>query len=165
MGNTAFLGVGSNIGDGVGNCKEGLQKIGSMDDIIVEKVSSFYRTSPVGEEQQSWFTNCVASLTTGLGPAAVLSLFLATEKKMGRKRTKKWGERVIDLDLLLYEDEVIQSEFLTLPHPRMHERAFVLVPLLELIPEKRYHPVLGRPFSSLLNGISGQEVVRVNEYE
>lgn len=105
--------------------------------IRVARVAPLYRTDPVGYTEQDWFLNTVAELETGLSPHELLGVLMDTENKMGRERTIRWGPRVIDLDILLYGDLVINTHDLQVPHPRMEERAFVVVPLSDLCPDIR----------------------------
>lgn len=131
-----FIGLGSNLGDGPALIHEALADLGSRPGIRVLRVSSLYRTAPWGRTDQPDFTNAVAELETGLEPADLLRELLDCESALGRTReTGCWGPRLIDLDLLCFEDRRVTSADLEIPHPRMHERAFVLAPLLELEPD------------------------------
>jgi len=131
----ALIGLGSNLGDGPEMIRAALRELEKHDGIQVERVSSLYRTAPWGNEAQTDFTNAVAELSTSLAPAALLRQLLRTERLLGRVRDGvRWGPRHIDLDLLCCEGLELHSAELELPHPRMHLRAFVLVPLLELDP-------------------------------
>lgn len=129
-----FVGLGSNMGDKYWNIKRALEMLGEAPGVTVVAVSSFYRTAPVGYTQQDWFLNAVAELKTVLEPEDLLSRMLHIEKFMGRKRTIHWGPRVVDLDLLLYGEREISVPGLEVPHPRMQERAFVIVPLADIAP-------------------------------
>ena len=131
----AYAGLGSNLGDRQGNLRTALSELGQMPTITVTRVSSLYETAPVGVTEQPEFLNAVAALETSLPAADLLDIFLHLENKLGRVRTFRWGPRVIDLDLLLYGDAQITLPSLTVPHPRLRERAFVLVPLAEIAPE------------------------------
>ena len=129
----AWLGLGSNLQQPVEQLKQALLKLSSLDQVEILATSSFYRTPPWGDEQQEDFINAVVKVETSLGPDALLRGVQAIETAMGRQRSeRRWGPRVIDIDLLLYGDLRYRSDDLELPHPRMHERAFVLVPLCEL---------------------------------
>lgn len=129
----AWLGLGSNLQQPVEQLKQALLKLSSLDQVEILATSSFYRTPPWGDEQQDDFINAVVKVETSLGPDALLRGVQAIETAMGRQRSeRRWGPRVIDIDLLLYGDLRYRSDDLELPHPRMHERAFVLVPLCEL---------------------------------
>jgi len=129
----AWLGLGSNLHGPADQLRTAFGKLSQIDGIEVLKVSGFYRTPPWGDEQQDDFINAVAQIETSLAPAPLLRALQSVENAMGRSRSgRRWGPRVIDIDLLLYGDLQLRTEELELPHPRMHERAFVLVPLCEL---------------------------------
>ena len=151
MAETAYVGIGSNLGEPLQNCLTAIRLLGALEGCRVEGRSGFYRTEPVGVEGQEWYVNAVVSLKTEHSPQDLLRGLLALEKEMGRVREKKWGPRVIDLDLLMYGERVIEEKNLTVPHPRMHERRFVLVPLAELAPAL-IHPVYGKSIADLLDG-------------
>jgi 2-amino-4-hydroxy-6-hydroxymethyldihydropteridine diphosphokinase len=129
----AWLGLGSNLRQPVQQLKIALDRLGSVEGIEILKTSGFYRTPPWGDEQQDDFINAVVQIETGLGPLALLHELQAIENRMGRHRSgRRWGPRLIDIDLLLFGDQQYRSEELVVPHPHMHERAFVLLPLCEL---------------------------------
>lgn len=135
----AYLGLGSNIGDGPANLRLALERLDAVEGMAVEAVSPFYRTEPQGLADQDWFANCVARIRLD-GPWTPETLLDATsriEAAMGRVRTVAWGPRVIDIDILLLDGVEWRSDRLQIPHPRMCERAFVLVPLMHLAPELR----------------------------
>jgi 2-amino-4-hydroxy-6-hydroxymethyldihydropteridine diphosphokinase len=121
--------------------------------ITVLARSGWYRSAPVPPSDQPWFVNAVASVATGIGPHDLLALLIATEGRFGRKRTVRNAARVLDLDLLDYRGERIEAPDLVLPHPRMHERGFVLAPLAELAPEWR-HPILDLTARQLLTAMA-----------
>jgi 2-amino-4-hydroxy-6-hydroxymethyldihydropteridine diphosphokinase len=132
----AWIGLGSNLGNPGGRLKEALQKLEDAAGIELRKISGFYRTAPWGKLDQGDFLNAVAMVETELQPGELLDVLLQIEQQMGRDRsTGRWGPRCIDLDLLTYDDLVMKSPCLEIPHPRMHLRAFVLRPLLELDPD------------------------------
>jgi len=132
----AYVGLGSNLGDGRVLINEALAELDCHAGIRFVRRSSFYSSSAWGNEDQPDFTNSVAELDSFLSAAELLSVLLATEEKGGRVRNLvRWGPRTIDLDLLLYGHQVLHQPGLDVPHPRMHLRAFVLIPLLELAPE------------------------------
>jgi 2-amino-4-hydroxy-6-hydroxymethyldihydropteridine diphosphokinase len=137
QGYRAWLGLGSNLGDREGNLRRALESLAAAGDVEVARVSSVYETAPVGMTEQPDFLNLVAGVRTALGPHALLRRCLAVEDALGRVREERWGPRLIDVDVLLYEDEVSDTEELVLPHPEMLNRAFVLMPLLELEPGLR----------------------------
>lgn len=128
----AYIGIGSNQGEPVSNIKEALKLMDSSGGIKVLRVSSLYLTEPVGFEDQPWFYNCVAEIETDLAPVQLLEATQGMENSLGRVRNIRWGPRTIDLDILLYDRLQIDSELLTIPHPRMAERAFVMVPMAEI---------------------------------
>jgi 2-amino-4-hydroxy-6-hydroxymethyldihydropteridine diphosphokinase len=130
----AYLALGSNIGDKAGNLRAATIAIAALPQTRVIARSAFYRTPPWGKTDQAWFANAVIAVETGLAPHALLEACLAIEIAQGRIRRERWGPRVIDIDLLLHGTATITTERLTLPHPAMLARAFVLVPLAEIAP-------------------------------
>lgn len=129
----AWLGLGSNLQQPLGQLKRVLTRLELADGIEILKTSSLYRTPPWGDEGQDDFINAVVKIETELEPLPLLRVLQSIETAMGRQRSgRRWGPRIIDIDLLLYADQQVQTEELELPHPRIHERAFVLVPLCEL---------------------------------
>jgi len=128
----AYIGLGSNQGEPVENIKKALKLIDGAKGIKITAVSSLYLTEPEGYEDQPWFYNCVAEIETGLSPQELLETLQHIENGLGRVRTVRWGPRTIDLDILLYDLCLVNTEQLTIPHPRMEERAFVMVPLAEI---------------------------------
>ncbi len=130
-----FIGLGGNLGDREALLAEALRKLDATPGIEVAAVSSLYETKPVGLTQQPDFLNLVAKLKTELPPYALLNTCLRIETELGRERRERWGPRTVDLDVLWAEGVAQADEKLTIPHPRMHERAFVLVPLAELAPK------------------------------
>jgi len=156
---TAFIGFGSNLGDKVGNCRRAIRLLEGIRGIRVLRVSSLWLTEPWGYTEQEPFINGVLEIVTELDPRDLLRALKGIEVQMGRKFTFRWGPRVIDLDLLLYGQEVIEEEDLKVPHPLMHERSFVLVPLVEIAPWA-YHPVKGKTARELLEEISGPRGVQ-----
>lgn len=136
----AYIALGSNLGDKEKNLRRALLLL-TQQGVEVVRVSSFISTEPYGVTDQPQFLNAVACVRTSLAPLALLDVLLATELAMGRVRLRHWGERNIDLDLLLYEDVVLDTKRLRLPHPDMQNRDFVLLPLAEIAPELK-HPTL-----------------------
>lgn len=131
---TAYIGVGTNMGDKEANIRQALEMISNIPGVILNRAASIYKTEPVGFLEQDWFLNTVVEIATELAPLTLLEKLLDIENRMGRVRAIHWGPRVIDLDIVLYGDAVINTPRLTVPHPRMAERAFVLAPLAELEP-------------------------------
>ncbi len=148
-GNIAFIGIGSNVGDKVRNCRRAIAQITHHKQNRLIAQSSLYKTEPIGYIQQDWFINCVIEIETGLAAIALLHVLEDIEQSMGRRRTFKWGPRIIDLDILFFNDDIIGCEELTIPHPELQKRAFVLVPLRE-IAAGYIHPLLKKSISQLL---------------
>jgi len=161
---TAYIGIGSNLGDKLNNCRKAIDLTGRIPDTRVMAQSRFYRTEPVGVEGQVWYVNGVISLSSGLSAQNLMETLLDIEKIMGRERRKKWDPRPIDLDILLYGQEKIREKNLTVPHPLMHVRRFVLEPMVQLAPDL-IHPVLGKTLTELLDSFSekGQTVIPLAE--
>ena len=133
---TAFIGIGSNVGDRVDFCRRAVGVLRSVEGITVDAVSSLYETSPVGGPPQRSFVNLVAQIETSLTSREVLVACQAVEQKLGREPSDiHWGPRVVDLDILVYGDEKISEPDLEVPHPRLTQRRFALVPLLEIAPD------------------------------
>lgn len=143
----AYIALGSNLGDKEKNLRRALLLL-TQQGVEVVRVSSFLSTEPYGVTDQPQFLNAVACVRTSLAPLALLDVLLATELAMGRVRLRHWGERNIDLDLLLYEDVVLDTPRLRLPHPDMQNRDFVLLPLAEIAPELK-HPTLQKTIYEL----------------
>ena len=160
----AFIGVGSNMGDRAGNCLEAFRRLGRLPETVLAGHSELYLTQPQGKEDQEWFVNGVALLETGLTAGELLDRLMDVEQAMGRVRNERWGPRVVDLDILLYGNGVIREPGLTVPHPRMHERRFVLVPMVQMAPDLA-HPVLGLSMRELLGQLpdEGQRVSLLKE--
>jgi 2-amino-4-hydroxy-6-hydroxymethyldihydropteridine diphosphokinase len=131
-----YLGMGTNLGDPLQQMSRALTSLHHTEGMRVTSLSSIYQTSPIGYLDQPDFYNMVIEMETLLTPTQLLAAILQIEKKLHRVRTMRWGPRTIDIDILLYGDHLIQSKELQIPHPRMKERAFVLIPLYELIGNK-----------------------------
>jgi 2-amino-4-hydroxy-6-hydroxymethyldihydropteridine diphosphokinase len=148
----AYVGLGANLGDPVGQLRQALQRLHGAEEVEVRRVSTFYRNPPLGPANQPWYVNAVAQVRTRLGPEELLRVLQQVEAALGRVRGEHWGPRVIDLDLLLYDGEVILTPELVVPHRQMHRRAFVLGPLAEIAP-RAWHPVLQRSAGDLWAGL------------
>lgn len=136
--NESYLSLGSNMGDRLGMLKQAVRLLVNHPGVDVLKISSLYETDPVGFTEQDAFLNMVVYLQTGLSALELLEVCQGIERELDRKREIRWGPRTIDLDILLFNHDNIKTERLIIPHPRMHERAFVLVPLLELDPARDF---------------------------
>jgi 2-amino-4-hydroxy-6-hydroxymethyldihydropteridine diphosphokinase len=135
MPHIAFIGLGSNIGDPPGQLRRAVAGLSGLPDTRVALLSSLYRSAPIGYPDQPEFVNAVAKLETALAPGVLLQALLEIEREHGRERTFRNAPRTLDLDILLYDDVRMHEPGLTLPHPQMHLRAFVLQPLLEIAPD------------------------------
>ena len=145
-----LVGLGSNLGDRLANMNGAITVLDRFSDVAVRQVSAFRETEPVGGPPgQGKYLNAVALLETDLGPVALLRVMQDVEAKFGRERTVHWGERTLDLDILLFDDRIIDTPELIVPHPRINTRRFVLEPLLEIAPAA-VDPVTKRPFAEIL---------------
>ncbi len=155
----AYVGLGSNMGDREANMKRAIEELGRRERIVVVRVSSSVETDPVGgPEGQGKYLNAAAALYTTLPPRKLLEACMEVERALGRTRGSddvRWGPRTIDIDILLYGDEIVRERGLSIPHPRMHERVFVLRPLAEMAPDLR-HPVHGQTMLELLKALGGE---------
>jgi len=153
-----YIGLGSNIGDRISFIQQAVKMLGFHDVIEVLETSSFYETEPYGLKEQDWFINAVVKIRTTLTPVELLKVCQSIEDKLGRKRAEKWGPRVIDLDILIYEDELIADDILTIPHPATYDRACCIVPLLE-IAEDFVHPILQKTMDEIYQNLEFPEEV------
>ena len=155
----AFIGLGSNLGEREFLIRSAAEGLDLMPDTKMVRISSLYDTKPIGDLEQPDYLNAVALVLTGLEPSRLLWNLHLIESKLGRKRHLRWEPRPIDLDLLFYDDLVIDEPGLKVPHPEAHKRAFVLVPMRELAP-KYVHPALGVSVESLLSSLREDGSVR-----
>jgi 2-amino-4-hydroxy-6-hydroxymethyldihydropteridine diphosphokinase len=161
MPTTAYIGLGSNIGDKMDTCLKALDLLGRAG--RVARVSSFYCTEPVGFPDQEKFVNAAAELETDLSPLALLAACHVIEDELGRRRLFRWGPRTIDLDILLFGDQVVDTAELIIPHPLLASRRFALTPLAEIAPQA-VHPVLKKTVARLLDELRDtHRVVRCDE--
>jgi 2-amino-4-hydroxy-6-hydroxymethyldihydropteridine diphosphokinase len=145
------IGIGSNLGNRQENCREAIRQLG-LCGVKVVKESSMIETEPWGVVDQPRFVNMAVEAETAHSPEQLLMILKGTEKDMGREETVRWGPRVIDLDILFYDDLVIDTAELKIPHPHLHDRLFVLKPLSEIAPDK-VHPVIGKTVRDLLESL------------
>ncbi len=160
MGSQVFIGVGSNLGNRRAYYQKAIDLMAGLPQTSIVRGSSLYESEPIGEAK-NWYVNGVVELETGLSPQQLLSRLQKIESALGRKRTaltKKWGSRTIDLDILLFDKYVVNEEQLKIPHPEMHRRRFVLLPLSELAPQF-VHPLLGSTVTELLAGLADDKQV------
>ncbi|MGP0020416.1 MAG: 2-amino-4-hydroxy-6-hydroxymethyldihydropteridine diphosphokinase [Candidatus Sulfotelmatobacter sp.] len=162
MPNLAYLSLGSNVGDREHQLRDAIARLETAGRVV--SVSSFYQTEPVEFTHQAWFLNCAVALEAAATAEELMAALLDIERQMGRQRVQKKGPRTIDLDILLFRspmtgDAVIDSPALTIPHPAMHQRRFVLQPLAEIAPEAR-HPVLKKTIRELLDALPAGQAVR-----
>jgi len=150
---TAYIALGSNLGDREAVLNRAAELLGKTEGIEVTAISSYYNTAPVGYTEQPDFLNAAAEIKTVLTPKELLQICMGIEKELKRERIIRWGPRTIDLDILLYGDRIINEENLIVPHPRMHERSFVLEPLKEIAPYAM-HPVNGQTVSEMYRILS-----------
>ncbi len=154
-----FVGLGSNLGEREAMIRLALEDLSRLPETRVERASSLYDTEPVGEVDQPNFLNAVAQIDTGLSARQLLWNLHLIEKRLGRVRTQRWGPRTIDLDILLYGEDVIEESDLRVPHPELAVRSFVLVPLVELDP-LLVHPVSGETLLHLLSRLNTRPPVK-----
>ena len=158
MPNQVYISIGSNLGKKKENYLEALTRIAKIPKTRIIKESSLYESQPLGDSKE-WYVNGVIEIETELKPELLLKKCKNIERAMGRKKVRKrWGARIIDLDILLYNSVIWQKKNLKIPHPEMHQRKFVLTPLSEIAPQV-IHPVLGETISELLVGVKDDKRV------
>lgn len=157
MPHLAYLSLGSNVADREQNLKDALARLEIAGRTI--SVSSFYETEPVEVADQPWFLNCAVAVETTQSPQQLMATVLQIEREMGRQRTRIKGPRTMDIDILLFDDVIIDSPALKIPHPAMHKRRFVLEPLAEIAPNA-LQPVLKKTVQEMLDALSPGQAVR-----
>jgi len=149
-----FIGIGSNEGNRLAHISQAIKALGAVDGVHVVQMATIIETNPVGGPPQGPYLNTVVELETALTPLELLNALKAIERRFGRAPSSvRWGPRPIDLDILLYDDQVLETPTLIIPHPRMHERQFVLEPLVQIAPDI-VHPLLKQPISELLKALN-----------
>jgi len=163
MEHSVFIGLGSNQGEKIKNCEQAIEEILKLEGAFLLSRSSWYYSEPWGREDQDWFINGVIQIRTELCPDELLMKFKEIEKRLGRKNREKWGPRVIDIDILFYDNLSFESPEMEIPHPRILERNFVLIPFAEIAPQF-VHPVFKKTIKELLDTSPDQKkVVKVSE--
>jgi 2-amino-4-hydroxy-6-hydroxymethyldihydropteridine diphosphokinase len=155
--NLAYLSLGSNVGDREAHLRDALAHLSAAGRVVA--MSAFYETEPVEFTRQPWFLNCAVALETSHTPQQLMTAILRIEEEMGRRRVQKKGPRSIDIDILLFDDTIIDSTDLTIPHPALHQRRFVLEPLAEIAPEA-LHPALKKTIRELRDALPAGQAVR-----
>ncbi len=164
IGHIAYICVGSNIGNKLENCKKGVDALLRSGSVTLKAQSPIYKTDPVDYLKQDWFINYVIKIETSLGPFELLNRLKSIQKDAGRVNDAiRFGPRILDLDIILFDDAVVNSENLTIPHSRMHKRRFVLKPLCDIDPEV-IHPVFKKNIKYLLDSMADKEQ-RIAEYK
>jgi len=159
MGHIAYIGIGSNLGDKVGQCEKAITEILKADHNKLLAKSSFFKTRPLGYTTQDWFINAVIKIETELKPLQLLRALKGIESQLGREGTFRWGPRTIDLDILFFDERQVRTQELQIPHPLLHERQFVLIPLAE-IDRDLIHPVLKKSIGELLDDMKEDQGVK-----
>jgi 2-amino-4-hydroxy-6-hydroxymethyldihydropteridine diphosphokinase len=157
MPNLVYLSLGSNVGDREAQLREAEKRLSKVGRVVA--ISSFYETEPVEFTEQPWFLNCAVKLETNLAAKELMAAILGIEEEMGRRRVQDKGPRSIDIDILLFADAIVESSEVTIPHPAMHRRRFVLEPLAEIAPEA-LHPLLKKTIRELLDRLPHGQSVR-----
>ncbi len=153
-----YLSIGSNVGDRLLNLHRAVNKIGHHSNIVVTAVSSVYESEPVGFVDQPWFLNAIVEVETSLEPLALLRFVKGIEQEMGRQKQVHWGPRNIDIDIVLYDNWIVNDPILTIPHAEMHRRKFVLLPLAEIAADT-FHPAQNKTINQLLKECPDDQVI------
>ncbi|MCU0597887.1 MAG: 2-amino-4-hydroxy-6-hydroxymethyldihydropteridine diphosphokinase [Desulfobacterales bacterium] len=164
MTNTAYISFGSNMGDRITNCATGIRLLDGTADVNVERISEYYLTEPMDFADQDWFVNGAIKIGTLLDPLKLLSVLKSIEMKVGRKKSRvRFGPRVLDFDIIFYNNEFIDTPQLIVPHPRMHCREFVLRPMCDLAPGL-IHPILHKNIKDLMQGLKDNrpQCIKIN---
>ncbi len=159
MSHTVFIAIGSNMESPAANCRQAMDRLAESPGMTLLARSSLYRSEPFGKTDQDWFVNAVVRIDTSLSPEELLQMCQSIEQEMGRTRSEKWGPRIIDLDILFYDDLILKREGLEIPHPGIPGRSFVLVPMNEIAPDS-IHPQLKKPVKTLLEEIENPQQVQ-----
>ena len=154
-----YVGLGANVGDREAHLRSAVVAVGARPELRVVGASKVYESAPVGYADQPDFLNAAVELETEVSPRDLLQTLLELERSLGRVRGQRWGPRIIDLDLLLYGHRIVQEQGLTVPHPHLHLRAFVLLPLCDLNPEG-VHPLTRQSFRSLAEAVKPESEIR-----
>lgn len=152
-----YLSLGSNVGNRQGHLRNAIGRLESAGRVLA--VSSLYETEPVEFTSQPWFLNCAVALETAMTPKQCMAAVLKIEREMGRQRTQEKGPRTIDIDILFFGNMIVDSPELTIPHPAMHQRRFVLEPLAEIAPDVK-HPILKKTVDNLRDALPAGQTVR-----
>ncbi|NUM56115.1 MAG: 2-amino-4-hydroxy-6-hydroxymethyldihydropteridine diphosphokinase [Candidatus Hydrogenedentes bacterium] len=155
-----YLGLGSNVGDRMAHLRAAVDALRVEPGVTVLRESQVYETEPIGETNQVFFLNMIVSAATSLAPEEFLGRMQAIEKRLGRVPTRRWGPRVIDIDIVLWDGVVVVTEHLTIPHPEFRARAFVLLPLAEIAPDAT-DPATGERIEVLAGRVSGRDGVKL----